>query len=196
MPSPRYPFYLPTKGRAQHATTPRVFDQLGIDYHLIVEEPEAEAYASAFPRARILILDPAYQRDYDALMELEPGASRGSGPARNFAWDHAAANGAAWHWTVDDNIRRFYRLNRNQRIPLGDGTMFAALEDFVDQFDNVAMAGPHYSNFSPPRNKFPPFLTNTRVYSCNLIRTDLPFRWRGRYNEDVDLSLVMLKAGW
>jgi hypothetical protein len=24
----------------------------------------------------------------------------------------------------------------------------------------------------------------------------VPFRWRGRYNEDTDLSLRMLKAGW
>jgi hypothetical protein len=42
----------------------------------------------------------------------------------------------------------------------------------------------------------PPFILNTRIYSCNLIRNDAPFRWRGRYNEDTDLSLRMLKAGW
>lgn len=39
-------------------------------------------------------------------------------------------------------------------------------------------------------------MLNTRIYSCNLIRTDLPLRWRGRYNEDTDLSLRLLKAGW
>jgi hypothetical protein len=37
---------------------------------------------------------------------------------------------------------------------------------------------------------------NTRIYSCNLIRNDVPFRWRGRYNEDTDLSLRLLKAGY
>ena len=42
----------------------------------------------------------------------------------------------------------------------------------------------------------PPFIRNTRIYSCNLIRNDVPFRWRGRYNEDTILSLDMLKAGW
>ena len=45
-------------------------------------------------------------------------------------------------------------------------------------------------------DKYPPFTCNTRIYSCNLIRNDVPFRWRGRYNEDTDLSLNMLKAGW
>jgi hypothetical protein len=61
------------------------------------------------------------------------------------------------------------------------------------------MAGPNYAMFAPlawNTGNFPPFLLNTRIYSCNLIRNDVPFRWRGRYNEDTDLSLQMLKAGW
>jgi len=29
-----------------------------------------------------------------------------------------------------------------------------------------------------------------------LIRNDVPYRWRGRYNEDTDLSLRMLKDRW
>lgn len=37
---------------------------------------------------------------------------------------------------------------------------------------------------------------NTRIYSCILIKNDLPYRWRGRYNEDTDLSLRALKDGW
>jgi hypothetical protein len=37
---------------------------------------------------------------------------------------------------------------------------------------------------------------NTRVYSCILIKNDIPYRWRGRYNEDTDLSLRVLKDGW
>ena len=46
------------------------------------------------------------------------------------------------------------------------------------------------------RDDAPPFITNTRIYSCNLIRNDVPFRWRGRFNEDTIMSLDMLKAGW
>jgi hypothetical protein len=37
---------------------------------------------------------------------------------------------------------------------------------------------------------------NTRIYSCILIKNDIPYRWRGRYNEDTDLSLRALKDGW
>ena len=32
--------------------------------------------------------------------------------------------------------------------------------------------------------------------SCLLIRNDIPYRWRGRYNEDTDLCLRVLKDGW
>ena len=58
------------------------------------------------------------------------------------------------------------------------------------------MSGPNYFMFASRKTAVPPFVTNTRIYSCNLIRNDVPFRWRGRYNEDTDLSLRMLKAGW
>jgi hypothetical protein len=44
--------------------------------------------------------------------------------------------------------------------------------------------------------KNPPFYLNHRVYSCLLIKNDLPYRWRGRYNEDTDLCLQVLANGW
>lgn len=97
---------------------------------------------------------------------------------------------------MDDNIALFARLHQNQRIPVGDGTIFAAMEDFVLRYENVGMAGPQYWMFAPSRAPLPPYVTGTRIYSCNLIRNDLPYRWRGRYNEDTDLSLRMLKDAW
>ena len=41
----------------------------------------------------------------------------------------------------------------------------------------------------------PAFKASTRIYSCIPIDNALPFRWRGRYNEDTDLSLRVFKAG-
>jgi len=90
----------------------------------------------------------------------------------------------------------FARLNRNLKTPVADGTIFKCMEDFVQRYENVPMAGPNYWMFAPRKEQQPPFFLNTRIYSCNLIRNDLPFRWRGRYNEDTDLSLRILKAGW
>jgi hypothetical protein len=196
MPNPRFPIYIPSKSRADIATTPRFLDSINVPYRLVIEEQQYDSYSEFFPKDKLIILDPKYKETFDPLMELKEGQSTGSGPARNFIWDHSIKEGHKFHWTMDDNITLFARFHQNQRIPVGDGTCFYAMEDFVLRYKNIGMAGPDYWMFTPSRSKLPPYLINTRIYSCNLIRNDLPFRWRGRYNEDTILSLDMLKAGW
>jgi hypothetical protein len=66
---------------------------------------------------------------------------------------------------------------------------------FVDRYENVAIAGFNYDFFAKAKEPLPAFVMNTRIYSCLLIDNSLPMRWRGRYNEDTDLSLRVLKAG-
>ena len=80
--------------------------------------------------------------------------------------------------------------------PMHCGVGFKAIEDFTDRYVNVGVSGMEYEKFQPRRDKRPPFRLNTRIYSCILIKNDLPYRWRGRYNEDTDLSLRVLKDGW
>jgi hypothetical protein len=81
------------------------------------------------------------------------------------------------------------------KINCADGTYFYACEDFVLRYSNIAIAGLNYSNFYPSNESRPPFILNTRIYSCLLIKNSIPYRWRGRYNEDTDLSLRALKDG-
>lgn len=77
-----------------------------------------------------------------------------------------------------------------------DGTTIRMCEDFTDRYENVPMAGMQYAFFCPADAKRPPYYLNTRVYSCILLSNDIPHRWRGRYNEDTDLSLRILKDGY
>lgn len=193
--NPQFPVYIVSKGRWESRLTSKYLEAMGIPYLVVIERQEFEQYAAVIDPAKILILDPRYQAEYDTFDDLGDTKSKGPGAARNFAWDHAIASGATWHWVMDDNIRGFYRFNRNMKIPVSDGTVFRCMEDFVLRFDNVAMAGPNYFMFCSRKTQQPPFVLNTRIYSCNLIRNDVPFRWRGRYNEDTDLSLRILKAG-
>jgi TET-Associated Glycosyltransferase len=193
--NPEYPIYIPSKSRASSAFTARFLDQIKVPYRLVIEHAQYGMYRDRFPAAKLLVLDPTYQRDYDACGDFE-GQSKGSGPARNFIWDHSIAEGHSRHWVMDDNIRYFWRLHRNEKTPVGDGTCFRIMEDFTDRYTNIAMAGPQYEMFALSRTSHPPFTLNTRIFSCILIRNDLPFRWRARYNEDLDLSLRVLKAGW
>jgi hypothetical protein len=197
--NPQFPVYIISKGRWQSRVTARHLEQMGVPYRIVVEEAERAQYAAVIDPARILILDPIYRLKFDACMDLAPDQSAGSGPARNFVWDHAEAAGADYHWIMDDNIRGFTRMINRQRIQVSDGTIFRCMEDWVLRWRNIALAGPNYHMFgttSLTNKSLKPIVLNTRLYSCILIRTDLPFRWRCRYNEDVDLSLRILKAGW
>lgn len=195
MRRPMFPIYIPSKGRSDSRLTIRHLHAMGVPYRVIVEEQEYADYAAVIDAANILVLDRAYQDGYDTCDALGGTKSRGPGPARNLAWDHAIASGSAWHWVMDDNIKGFFRLNNNLKVPVSDGTILRCMEDFALRYKNLAMCGPNYFKFASRKAAMAPFATNTRIYSCNLIRNDVPLRWRARYNEDTDLSLRMLKEG-
>lgn len=181
--NPIYPIYIPSKGRATTAQTPVRLRDMGVPFSLVVEPCDESAYRSAMPWATILVLP------FENL-------GQGSIPARNWIWDHAIAANAPRHWVLDDNICRFYRLNLNRRIPVSSGAIFRAAESFADRYENVALAGFNNIAFAPDREPdIPAFVLNTRIYSMTLIDTALPHRWRGKYNEDTDLSLRVLKDG-
>jgi hypothetical protein len=195
---PKFPIYIPSKGRHQYMTTSRHLTAMGVRHFIVVEPFEFDAYRAAARGllADVIPLDMSYKEKYDLCDGLGLSKSTGSGPARNFIWDHSVADGNDWHWIMDDNICGFFRFNRNLKVPCKAASLWDAMEDFVLRYENVAMAGPNYFMFVARKTLLPPFVTNTRIYSCNLIRNDVPFRWRGRYNEDVIMSLDMLKAGW
>lgn len=180
--------------------TSKALTEMKVPHSIVVEPQEFEKYQAAVKQfkllAQIIELDMCYKEKYELCDDLGLTKSTGSGPARNFIWDHSISRGHKWHWIMDDNITGFHRLNNNLKHKVKSGAFFKAMEDFVLRYSNVAMAGPQYEMFVPRKTKVPPFITNTRLYSCNFIRNDVPFRWRGRYNEDTILSIDMLKAGW
>lgn len=198
--SPKHPLYVPTKGRSRWLMTSRALTAMRVPHFLVAEPQEVFLYRTAVDAlqlaATVLELDMRYKSEYELCDDLGLSRSTGPGPARNFAWQHSIESGASWHWVMDDNIRAFYRLHDNRKVKVVCPAPFRAMEDFCERYANVGMAGPNYSFFVPASERRPPFITNTRIYSCNLIRNDVPFRWRGRYNEDTILSLDMLKAGW
>jgi hypothetical protein len=180
---PRYPVYVISKGRyGKEGRTARFLLADKVPFKLVVEPQEFDQYAEAFGAENILVL---------------PFSNLGLGsiPARNWVWEHSKAAGHARHWILDDNIWRIYRRYRGHRIACAAGPAFAACEDFIDQYENIAIGGMNYTMFCPDRQPHPPFFLNVHVYSCLCIRNDLPQRWRGRYNEDTDLCLQVLASG-
>lgn len=181
----KYPIYIISKGRWDTRLTVKAFDLMGVKYRIVVEPKEFEQYASVINPDKIIQL-PAN------LSELGQGGI----PARNFVWEHSLKEGHERHWIVDDNIRGFRILNRNTHHRAETPVFFQILEDFTDRYENIAFSGPNYQNFAHAKDKLPPYYLNTRIYSCILVNNKLPYRWRGRYNEDTDICLRALKDGW
>ncbi len=194
---PKYPIYIPSKGRWDVRFTSDALIKIGCKHYMIVEESQYENYKATVDSnwVTLLILPQKYLDEYDTFDDFGATKSKGPGAARNFAWDHSISLGFKRHWVMDDNIKKFYRMLGAKRIIVNDGAIIRAMEDHADQYENVYMSGPHYKCFAVPTESLLPFIMNTRIYSCNLILNDIPYRWRGRYNEDTDLSLRILKDG-
>jgi len=194
---PQFPIFIPTLRRFDTRLTIKALQRMNIEeWYAVVEPQEYKAYASVIPRQRIIVLDLHYKSVYETCDDLGTTKSTGSGPARNFIWDTAIKMGYSWHWIMDDNIRWFARYNNNLKHEILSGAGFRFMEDFCLRYENIGMAGPSYAMFVKRKQKQAPLIFNTRIYSCNLIRNDIPYRWRGRYNEDTILSLDMLADGW
>lgn len=180
--------------------TSTALTEMGVRHYVVVEPSQEAEYKEAILAknlaAEVLVMDLDFKRQYEVLDSFGLSKSTGPGPARNWAWWHSVSIGSKWHWVMDDNIKGFFRLNHNLKVPCKSPRYWEAMEDFVLRFANVAMAGPNYFMFASRKSAMRPFTTNTRIYSCNFIRNSVPNRWRGRYNEDTILSLDLLSAGW
>jgi hypothetical protein len=186
--NPKYPVYIISKGRSDSMFTSRSLARMQVPHYIAIEPQDEQLYEAALDNFGI--------RPYVTLL-IAPFSNHGNGPgrARNWCWDHSIEMGATSHWVLDCNIQDFYRLHRNERIRVESGVIFKAAEDFVDRYENVPISGFQYRFFCAPNQKYPAYVKNTRIYSTLLIRNDCKHRWRGRYNEDTDICLRVLKDG-
>lgn len=179
----RHSIYIISKGRAKTQKTANIFLKYNINFRIVVEPQEYEEYCESIPSDFVVAL---------------PFSNLGLGsyPARNWCWEDSIRRGDERHFIFDDNIQSFARLNEGKRIYNYDPMeCLVALQEFTDQFSNVAISGYNYAGFVTKTTK-KAFQINTHVYSGILIKNDLPFRWRLKYNEDVDLCLQALTRGY
>lgn len=178
----KYPLYVISKGRWENPLTAKFLLRDKIDFKIVIEPQEEEKYAKVFGKKQLYIL---------------PFSNLGLGsiPARNWCWEHSLKSGAKRHWILDDNIRGMMKLVGGKRKYCHSREGFEKIEDFIDRYSNIAVAGISYHSFGF-MPKMPPFYLNKHVYSTLLILNEIPFRWRGRYNEDTDLCLQVLTKDW
>jgi hypothetical protein len=174
----KYPIYIISKGRYEKTLTANMFEKANVNYLIAVEPQEADLYINKLGKHRVIIL---------------PFSNLGLGsyPARNFCWEHSKNLGYKYHWLFDDNIRDIRKwINGQRKVITNLYESLNYIENFSLMYD-IDINGYEYSTFvtKPPKR---PFKTNTHVYSAMLIKNDLPYRWRLKYNEDVDLCLQVL----
>lgn len=177
---PKYPIYIISKGRYENPITAKEFENLNIDYLIVVEPQEKLQYEKILGKNRVLVL---------------PFSNLGLGsyPARNFCWEHSKAKGYKYHWLFDDNIRGFDKWINGKKTKINKIDPFLYVENYTEK-NNIDLCGFEYDGFvrSIPKK---PFKKNVHVYSGMLIKNSLPYRWRLKYNEDVDLCLQILHNG-
>lgn len=183
--NPKFPIYIISKGRWERRQTVKTLELMNCPFHIVVEPNEYENYKQYIDANKIICLPSNFS-------EL----GKGSIPVRNFVWQHSIDNGDEFHWILDDNIESVERFYNNMKIKCQSPTPFKVIEDFVLRYENIAMAGMNYAIFCPAMEGRQPIRFNERIYSCILIKNSIEHRWRGRYNEDTDLSLRVLKDGW
>lgn len=183
--NPQFPIYVISKGRWNRRQTVKTLDSMNCPYKIVVEPKEYDKYKEHIDADKIICLP-------SNLSEL----GQGSIPVRNFVWQHSIDAGFEFHWILDDNIESVERFYNNMKIKCECPTPFRVVEDFVLRYENIALAGMNYAIFCPATEGRQPIRFNERIYSCILIKNDIDYRWRGRYNEDTDLSLRVLKDGW
>ena len=182
---PVYPIYIPSKGRAGESQTAKMFDKYGVDYNVVVEPQDVAAYSETIDPERLVVL---------------PKNDQGLVYARNFCKDHSIEAGAKRHWQFDDDISMMRRLHKGYRLPVQANMAVAIAEEFTDRYENIALTSFNHLGFlacnGSTVGQFPPFYLNVRCYTVFLVLNSLPNRWRFRYNEDTDMTLQVLAAGW
>ena len=177
----KYPIYIISKGRYDITLTADNFEKSNIDYLIAVEPQEYDLYCKKLGSKRVLKL---------------PFSNLGLGsyPARNYCWEHAKNLGYKYHWLFDDNIQYWAKWINGKRKKWEDLNSALIYVEQNAEKTNVDISGFEEPNFvvKPPKR---PFKYNCHVYSALLIKNQLPYRWRLKYNEDIDLNLQVLHNG-
>lgn len=179
----RHPVYVISKGRPDCCFTAINLLKHKVPFKLVVEPQELDNYRHCIP-------------DADFLVTPFSNLGQRSIPVRNFIWEHSNNLNAKRHWCIDDNIRCFRKYDGAKRYKIDAGLGLRMIENFCDKYTNIGVYGPYYTCFTVPRTVTVPYRKNVHVYSCMCVKNDLPFRWRGPWNEDVDLCLHSFAKGF
>ena len=198
---PEYPVYIISHKRSQYLYTMKCLEKMKITYIICIREDESKEYIQELEKNNcskysLLLMSKKWEEEQNYL------GNYGSIPQRNLCWSHSQnILKKSKHWLLDDNIKNFI-VRVNQRDYKDEqGINFNEIELFLKNITSpVGLIGMNYTNDYPSIDFRKRYNLNTKVYSCMLINTELLESkkikgWRGKYNEDVRLTIECLING-
>jgi ParB-like chromosome segregation protein Spo0J len=175
----KYPIYIPSKGRARTCNTPHLLIDDAQPFYIVVEPQDRNSYVQEFGP------------DYVLTMEEN---DRGIAYARNYCKDHSISQGDPYHWQIDDDLKNFLFRSDSKNTACAPREVLCPVEDYVDSYGNVGMAGLKHSLFAWSAKKEIEF--NKQVCTCGLFNNSVDAKWRDGVIEDTDYSMQVLSLGW
>ena len=203
-----FPIYIPSYKRYDTLYTIKALEKLGISNYKVVIRPtenEEKNYRQYMEKQGIKNIDEKIYVMSEEQMEFEKsGGNNNSIIPRRIIWYDAVKRGYKAHWVLDDNIKGFSRRIEGKKIPFENTSFpFRFVEEMLYRYPNVMQGAIQYEHLCPAAGNRSLVILNSRAYSCMLNRhfteeqdKQIGGHWRGSYNEDTDLSLRILKAGY
>ena len=185
---PKYPIYVVSYGRyALRDHTIDALQQMGVDYHICVQEREKELYEK-------------HSKEYGwtGTIITSPNTDQGSSKQRNTCLEHSKQNGHKKFWLLDDNMTGWYYFNMLMITKINHPYVFTHLEDISDNIKEPVGIISHCYTLDVRANDLRnPLQVNTKNYSSSLIDTEIcgDIRFRLQYNEDIDFTFQVLERG-
>jgi hypothetical protein len=174
----RFPIYLPSRGRPETCYTAHNLAKENIPFFLVIEPQDKEIYSKFFKPEQLLVMS-----------ENDQGVAY----VRNWIKDYSISRGEEYHWQLDDNIRKFMKLE-GKRIPASIEENFSYIENYMDRYSNVAISGMAYCTFAFGDVK--EVSINKSPASGVLVKNNVEVRWRKGVIVDIDYTLQCLTKGY
>jgi len=179
-----YPIVIPTKGRWNKATTPKILAEVKLNFTFAVIPSEHEEYLKRFPNADYLVL---------------PSDNMGIDRSREYIHQHYSKQGYERIWMIDDDVSGFDEYDTNGKgKKVGARAALSYVEGLVAKYKNVAIAALDYTQFAWASVEKKPYTVNTRVWVCALInlQTGITYSETVQPREDVEFLLRHLSTGY
>ena len=175
-----YPIYIPSKARTRYKLTADVLKDHDLPFFIVVEPQDERDYRSKYGSSVVCL----------------PENNQGVAYVRNFIKNHAAAAGHAFHWQIDDNIRRFTVRRDGKSVTINPRWALSCVEQITDSYGNIGGSCLSSNVYAFAFDHKEPVTFNVQIYSAMLLNSQTPQAFRQGVHEDTDYSLQILTDGY